>query len=103
MRRVRLKCANEDGRFFAGDNKPQKSRVAHTKVDSISYKYGLASRGRPGSLLQKNINRILTLLIPDFVYVNYDRRYLHYASTLQCSVLYCTRYSNSAQRHCTAV
>ena len=23
MRRVRLKCANEDGSFFAGDNKPK--------------------------------------------------------------------------------
>ena len=37
--------------------------VAHTKVDSISYKYGLAGHAEAEGYIAKNINRILTPLI----------------------------------------
>ena len=80
--------------------------ITNPKIQSRSHKGRLNFlqiwAGRPGSL-QKNINRILTLLILDFVYVNSNTNSLRYHMQEHCSVMYCTEYSSLSPTslHCS--
>ena len=93
-----MQCANKDEGFFAGDNKSKNTESLAQRSTQF-----LTNMGWQAWQPAKNINRILTLLILDFVYVNSNTNSLRYHMQEHCSVMYCTEYSSLSPTslHCS--